>query len=191
MVAAWSTFLRATCTTYLKYQFFLPGKVLHSGSSCEWPAPEASNKHNLSILGGHLTRVDWEQSILLDSCLADTLLSQTPLSKKGARFHPSPHPPKNITNVWLKKFQLLQTFAYENNKNDLTAAFSLACLEIRSRNEEAINSTRNRIYSLKVLYLPPTLVKSSILLFICFWIDLVCVLMMTRNTCAVPGYMSV
>ena len=150
MVAAWSTFLRATCTTYLKYQFFLPGKVLHSGSSCEWPAPEASNKHNLSILGGHLTRVDWEQSILLDSCLADTLLSQTPLSKKGARFHPSPHPPKNITNVWLKKFQLLQTFAYENNKNDLTAAFSLACLEIRSRNEEAINSTRNRIYSLKV-----------------------------------------
>ena len=32
--------------------------------------------------------------------------------------------------------------------------FSLACLEIRSRNEEAtINSTRNRIYSLKVFYL--------------------------------------
>ena len=28
----------------------------------------------------------------------------------------------------------------------------LACLEIRSRNEEAINSTRNRIYSLKVFY---------------------------------------
>ena len=26
------------------------------------------------------------------------------------------------------------------------------CLEIRSRNEEAINSTRNRIYSLKVFY---------------------------------------
>ena len=33
-----------------------------------------------------------------------------------------------------------------------TAAFSLACLKIRSRNEEAINSTRNRIYSLKVFY---------------------------------------
>ena len=32
------------------------------------------------------------------------------------------------------------------------AAFSLACLEIRSRNEEVINSTRNRIYSLKVFY---------------------------------------
>ena len=27
---------------------------------------------------------------------------------------------------------------------------ALACLEIRSRNEEAINSTRNMIYSLKV-----------------------------------------
>ena len=38
------------------------------------------------------------------------------------------------------------------NKNALTAASSFACLEIRSRNEEAINSTRNRIYSLKVFY---------------------------------------
>ena len=38
------------------------------------------------------------------------------------------------------------------NKNALTAAFSLTSLEIRSRNEEAINSTRNRIYSLKVFY---------------------------------------
>ena len=28
----------------------------------------------------------------------------------------------------------------------------LACLEITSRNEEAINSTRNRINSLKVFY---------------------------------------
>ena len=31
-----------------------------------------------------------------------------------------------------------------------SAAITLACSEIRSRNEEAINSTRNRIYSLKV-----------------------------------------
>ena len=38
----------------------------------------------------------------------------------------------------------------EQNKNALTAAISLACWKIRSRNEEAINSTRNRIYSLKV-----------------------------------------
>ena len=37
-------------------------------------------------------------------------------------------------------------------KNALTAACRLAYLEIRSRNEEAINSTRNRIYSLKVFY---------------------------------------
>ena len=29
---------------------------------------------------------------------------------------------------------------------------SLACLKIRSRNEEAINSTQNRIYSLKVFH---------------------------------------
>ena len=35
------------------------------------------------------------------------------------------------------------------NKNALTAPVSLACLKIRSRNEEAINCTRNRIYSLK------------------------------------------
>ena len=38
------------------------------------------------------------------------------------------------------------------NKTALTAAFSLACLEIRSSNEEAINFSRNRIYSLKVFY---------------------------------------
>ena len=40
-----------------------------------------------------------------------------------------------------------------NNKNALTVAFSLACLEIRSRNEEEINSIQNKIYSLKVFYL--------------------------------------
>ena len=37
------------------------------------------------------------------------------------------------------------------NKNALTAGLSLTYLEIRSRNEEEINSTQNRIYSLKVL----------------------------------------
>ena len=41
-------------------------------------------------------------------------------------------------------------FILWKNKKALTAAFSLACLEIRLRNEEAINSTQNRIYSLKV-----------------------------------------
>ena len=38
------------------------------------------------------------------------------------------------------------------NKNALTAIVSLASLEIRSINEEAINSIRNRIYSLKIFY---------------------------------------
>ena len=38
------------------------------------------------------------------------------------------------------------------NKNALTAAVSLACLETRSRNEEAVNSTQNTIYSLRVFY---------------------------------------
>ena len=38
------------------------------------------------------------------------------------------------------------------NKNALTTAVGLTCLEIRMRNEEAINSTRNVIYSLKVSY---------------------------------------
>ena len=37
-------------------------------------------------------------------------------------------------------------------KNALTTAFSLACLKTRSRIEEAINSTRNRIYSLNAFY---------------------------------------
>ena len=39
------------------------------------------------------------------------------------------------------------------NKNALTTALSLTFLKIRSRNEEAINSTQNRIYSLKVFLL--------------------------------------
>ena len=38
------------------------------------------------------------------------------------------------------------------NKKALTAAFSLPCLEIRSRTEEVINSTQKSIYSLKVFY---------------------------------------
>ena len=41
---------------------------------------------------------------------------------------------------------------FKVNKNTLIAAFRLACLEIRSRNEETINSTRNMIYSLNVFY---------------------------------------
>ena len=64
---------------------------------------------------------------------------------------------------------------------------SYACLEIRSRSEEAINSTQNRIYSLEVFFfLLPTLSMS--ILFICFWIDLVSLLVTTGNTSAVAGY---
>ena len=37
-------------------------------------------------------------------------------------------------------------------KNALTEAVGLACLKIRSRNEETINSKRNRIYLLKAFY---------------------------------------
>ena len=61
------------------------------------------------------------------------------------------------------------------NKDALIVASSLACLEIRSRNEEAINSTWNRIYSLKVSTYNCIDVEcfSGYLLFICFWIDLV------------------
>ena len=65
------------------------------------------------------------------------------------------------------------------------APVSLACLEIRSRNEEAINSTRTRIYSLNV-FLLPTLSTSR--LFTCFWIDLVRALTTTGNTSAVASY---
>ena len=38
------------------------------------------------------------------------------------------------------------------NKKALTAASSLSCLEIRLTYEDAINSTWNRIYSLKVFH---------------------------------------
>ena len=54
----------------------------------------------------------------------------------------------------------------------------LACLEISSRNEEAINSTRNMIYSLKVFYFLHYRRRH-----ICFWIDLVRVLATTK----IPG----
>ena len=48
-------------------------------------------------------------------------------------------------------FKHLSTVVYLN-KNALTGAVSLACLEIRSRNEETVNSARNTIYSSKVFY---------------------------------------
>ena len=67
----------------------------------------------------------------------------------------------STTDLWpynRKRFLLIATATFRriniwhvqsrSNKNALTAAFSLACLDIRSRNEEAIDSTRNRTYSL-------------------------------------------
>ena len=76
-----------------------------------------------------------------------------------------------------------QNYFLAENKNRR----SYACLEIRSRSEEAINSTQNRIYSLEVFFfLLPTLSMS--ILFICFWIDLVPLLVTTGNTSAVAGY---
>ena len=72
-----------------------------------------------------------------------------------------------------------------NKQERAFSGVSVACLKIRSRNEEAINSTRNRIYSLK-FFLLPTLSKS--ILFTCFWIDLVRVLATTGNTSTAAGY---
>ena len=72
-------------------------------------------------------------------------------------------------------------------KQQQERSYSLACLEIKSRNEEAINSTRNSIYSQPLKgFLLPTL--STSILFIWFWIDLVRVLATTGNTSAVAGY---
>ena len=49
-----------------------------------------------------------------------------------------------------KKYRQRIQGCFEIKKYALTVALSLVCLDIRSRNEEAINCTRNRIYSLKV-----------------------------------------
>ena len=72
------------------------------------------------------------------------------------------------------------------NKKPLTAVFILACLKIRSRNGEVINSTRNETNLLAKCFLLPIL--STSIIFTCFWIDLVCVLATTGNTSAVAGY---
>ena len=79
------------------------------------------------------------------------------------------------------------------------SGFSLACLKIRSKNEEAINSTKrewvrsfsldstqNETDLLAKCFLFSTL--STPILFTCFWIDLVLVLATTGNTSAVAGY---
>ena len=65
------------------------------------------------------------------------------------------------------------------NENALTGAVWLACLEIRSRNEETINSTLNTIYSLKVFYF--LLYRRRHFSFFFFWSDLVRGLATTGN----------
>ena len=52
------------------------------------------------------------------------------------------------------------------NKNTVTAEFRLARLEIRSRNEETINSTRNMIYPLKVWFFYFLLYRRRYFLFV-------------------------
>ena len=75
--------------------------------------------------------------------------------------------------VWVQCTNFLVT-----NNNALTAAFSLAFLEIRSRNEEAINSTRNRIYSLKVFYF--LLYRYRILLYFLSFLRKTCLASITK-----------
>ena len=64
------------------------------------------------------------------------------------------------------------------NKDTLTAAVSLACLEIRSRNEEVIISTKKQDLLAEGFLLPNL---STSIRFICFWIDLVRLLATTRT----------
>ena len=86
--------------------------------------------------------------------------------------------------LWHKAFswQLLKSvtlvYTCTSKQERSYSGVSLARLEITSRNEEAVNFTRNTIYLLKV-FLPPTL--STSILFICLWIDLVRVLATTGN----------
>ena len=47
---------------------------------------------------------------------------------------------------------LVRPLSVENKNALLQRRLSLACSEIRSRNDEAIDSTRNMIYSLKVFH---------------------------------------
>ena len=66
-----------------------------------------------------------------------------------------------------------------------TAVFRLDYSEIRSRNEEAINSIKKHDLLAKGCLLPTL---STSIIFICFWIDLVRVLTTTRNTSPEAGY---
>ena len=98
------------------------------------PLPLLSSKNPQE--GRNLGGYSWE--FMLGVCRL-VFLNPDPISDQKVSF---PHPFSDLA-FSQKLF---------HNRNALTAAFNLACLEIRSRNEEAINSTRNRNYSLKVFY---------------------------------------
>ena len=89
---------------------------------------------------------------------------------------------KKKTKEYIKSKSPLLIFIENKNRH------SYACLEIRSRSEEAINSTQNRIYSLEVFFFFLLPALSMSVLYICFWIDLVRLLVTTGNTSAVAGY---
>ena len=115
-----------------KYRHFLPLPLLSS-----------KNPREGRNLGGY----SWE--FMLGVCRL-VFLNPDPISDQKVSF---PHPFSDLTSKNPYPFSDL-AFSRKlcHNRNALTAALNLACLEIRSRNEEAINSTRNRNNTLKVFY---------------------------------------
>ena len=102
----------------------------------------------------------------------------------------------NLQNAAQRHFVFVECYVVQEAAY---SGFSLACLKIRSKNEEAINSTKrewvrsfspdstqNETDLLAKCFLFPTL--STSILFTCFWTDLVLVLATTGNTSAVAGY---
>ena len=83
----------------------------------------------------------------------------------------------------------MSTLLYET-RTRLQRHSGPTCLEIRSRNEEVINSTRNTSYSLKVFYF--LLYRCRYVLFVSELIyTVVRVLATPKNTSAVAAYMHV
>ena len=68
-------------------------------------------------------------------------------------------------STWVRT--MCELASHWKNKKPLTLAFSLACLTIRLRNEEEINSTRNETDLLAKCFLLPTFSMS--ILFSCFF----------------------
>ena len=92
---------------------------------------------------------------------------------------PPPPPPSNLNYDWSLR---TKTTAYLlKNKSALTVGFSLACFEVRSRKRRRLILHETAFTRWR--FLLPTL--STLILFICFWTDLVRALATTRNTSAV------